>query len=98
MRRFVKRKPSVLDEPIEKVLTSMNTFGPEDPEFQTLMNHLERLNRIKADERQNRVSPDTMALVVGNILGILVIVAYEQKHVMVSKGLGFVMKPKEPRI
>jgi hypothetical protein len=38
-----------------------------------------------------------MAIVVGNILGILVIVAYEQKHVMVSKGLGFVIKAKEPR-
>ena len=91
------RKPTVLDEPIEKVLTGMNTYSPEDPEFATLMNHLERLNRMKVENRQTRVSPDTMAIVVGNILGILVIVAYEQKHVMVSKGLGFVIKAKEPR-
>jgi hypothetical protein len=97
MRRFLVRKPTVLDEPIEKVMTGMNMYSPEDPEYLTLMNHLERLNRMKAENRQTRVSPDTMAIVVGNILGILVIVAYEQKHVMVSKGLGFVIKAKEPR-
>lgn len=99
MRRFVKKKPSILDEPIEKVLSTMNTYSPEDQEFSTLIDHLDRLNRMKEqDKHLRRPSPDTMALVAGNILGILVIVAYEQKHVMVSKGLGFVMKPKEPRI
>ena len=95
--RFVAKKPSVLDEPIAKVLTSMNTFSPEDPEYSALMTHLERLNEMKAQERRTRVSPDTIAIVAGNLLGILIIVAYEQKHVMVSKGLGFVIRAKEPR-
>ena len=99
MRRFGMRKPSILDEPIEKVLTSMNTFGPEDPEYPALIDHLDRLSRMREQQKiVRRSSPDTMAIVVGNILGILVIVAYEQKHVMVSKGLGFVIKAKEPRI
>jgi hypothetical protein len=94
--RFVKKKPSVLDEPIAKVLTDMNTYGADSPEYPTLINHLEKLNRMKAEERGNRPSPDTMAIVAGNLLGILIIVAYEQKHAMVSRGLGFVIKPKEP--
>lgn len=95
MRRFVREKPSVLDEPIAKVLSSMNTYGTEDPEYKIAMDHLERLMKLKAEERKSKVSPDTWAIVSGNLLGILIIVAYEQKHVMVSKGLGFVIKSKE---
>jgi hypothetical protein len=98
MRRLFKREPSVLDEPIEKILTEMNTYKPDDPEWPMLIEHLDKLTRMKSDYRNRRFSPDTMLLVAGNLLGILVIVAYEQKHVMVSKGLGFVIKPKEPRI
>jgi hypothetical protein len=96
--RFVKKKkPSVLDEPIAKILTDMNTYGPDSPEYPTLISHLEKLNRMKAEEGSKvRPSPDVMAIVVGNLLGILIIVAYEQKHAMVSRGLGFVIRPKDP--
>ncbi|MET0786294.1 MAG: hypothetical protein ABWY25_06270 [Paenisporosarcina sp.] len=90
------RKPSVLDEPIEKVLTDMNTYGPDSPEYTKLIEHLDQLTRMKSDYRNRRFSPDTMLIVAGNLLGILIIVAYEQKHVMVSRGLGFVIKAREP--
>jgi hypothetical protein len=96
-RLFVERKPSILDEPIERVLNEMNTYGPDSPEYAALVDHLERLNRMKASNVPNRPSPDAVLIVAGNLLGILIIVAYEQKHVMVSKALGFVMKTKEPR-
>lgn len=92
--RLFNDKPSILDEPIEKVLTDMNTYGPDSEEFPRLIEHLERLTRMKAEERRHQISPDTMAIVVGNLLGILIIVAYEQKHVVVSKGLGFVLRTK----
>jgi hypothetical protein len=94
LRRFVKEKPSILDEPIEKVLTEMNMMGPDSEEYHKMIDHLERLTRLKEQERRFRVTPDTMAIVAGNLLGILIIVAYEQKHVVVSKGLGFVLKSR----
>ena len=87
-------KRSILDEPIDRVLTEMNTYGPDSPEYEKLVRHLERLKDMKANERQHFVvSPDTIALVLGNLAGILIIVAYEQKHVMTSKAMGFI-KPK----
>jgi hypothetical protein len=91
------RKPSVLDEPIANILTEMNTYKPDDPEWTTLVEHLDKLTRMKSDYRNRRFSPDTMLIVAGNLLGILIIVAYEQKHVMVSRGLGFVIKAREPQ-
>jgi hypothetical protein len=93
--RFVRKKPSILDEPIERVLNDMNTYGPDTDEYPRLIDHLERLTRMKELERRFRVSQDTMATVAGNLLGILIIVGYEQKHVIVSKGLGFVMKSRQ---
>lgn len=88
-------KPSILDEPIEKVLSEMNTYGPDSEEYPSLVANLERLVRLKAEEgSKSRVSPDTLAIVAGNLLGILIIVAYEQKHVIVSKGLGFILRAK----
>ena len=96
LRRFFKEeKPSILDAPIAKVLESMKTYSPDDGEFRALMDHLERLMQMKEHERSRfRVTPDTMAIVAGNLLGILIIVAYEQKHVVVSKGLGFILKSR----
>lgn len=58
------------------------------------MQYLEGLHRLKAEERRPPVSRDTMLLVAGNLLGILVIVAYEQRHVMTSKGFTQIIRPK----
>ena len=41
-----------------------------------------------------RVSPDTMAIVAGNLLGIALIVGHERMNVVTSKALGFVLKSK----
>jgi hypothetical protein len=90
-----KEKPSIYDAPIAKVLQSMETFSPEDPEFTTLMAHLNELTKMKAAESaKSKVDANTMAIVGGNLLGILTIVAYEQKHVMTSKAMGFILKAK----
>lgn len=91
-----QEKPSIYDEPIEKVLDEMNTYGPGEKEFEVQLSYLERLSSMKEKgKRIMRVSPDTIAIVAGNLIGILIIVAYEQNHAMTSKGLSFV-KPKNP--
>lgn len=92
--KFWQEKPSIYDEQIAKILTEMNTYGPDSPEYPTLLTHLEKLTSMKQKKNIMRVSPDTMALVAGNLLGILIIVAYEQNHAMTSKGLNFV-KPNK---
>jgi hypothetical protein len=94
LRRF-KKKESVLDEPITEILDKMKHYGPDNEEYPHLVDNLERLNKLKQKERRFKFSPDTMLIVGGNLLGILIIVAYEQKHVIVSKGLTFVGRSKQ---
>jgi hypothetical protein len=95
LNRIVKRRDSIFDEPINRVLKEMSEYGPDSEEYPKLIAHLEGLTKMKAEERRNRISPDAMAMIAGNLLGILIIVAYEQKHVITSKGLNFVIKAKE---
>lgn len=80
-------KPSQLDKAIDKVYKSLETFAPEDPEYALAMDKLERLMKLKTENRRKQVSGDTLVTVGGTLLGILCIVAYEQKHVMVSKAM-----------
>ncbi|MET0785751.1 MAG: hypothetical protein ABWY25_03520 [Paenisporosarcina sp.] len=98
LRRFVKEKSSVLDEPIAHILSKMNKVGPESEEYPKLVNQLERLYRLQREPRRSRINPDVMAIVAGNLVGILIIVMYEQKHVVTSKGLGFILKARQPLI
>ncbi len=91
---FEKNEPSIYDEPIQKILAEMDEYGPDSPEYSALIRHLEELSRIGAEHRSRRVSPDTMAIVAANLAGILIIVAYERKHVLTTKAMGFILKPK----
>ncbi len=94
LRRFRNEKPSPVDDHIKIILDEMLLSGPDSEEYPKLLNGLERLYTLKAKERRQPVSSDTIALVAGNLMGILLIVAYEQKHVMTSKGFGHIIKPK----
>lgn len=98
--RKVKAETVKLDVAVIRILDDMDTYGPDSKEYPELLSHLERLTKLRNGERfrLSKINPDTVVLAAGNILGILVIVAYEQKHVMTSKGLGFILKANNPKI
>lgn len=94
--KFWEEKASIYDEPIETVLHEMKTYGPGETEFQTQLSYLERLSELKTKTRSSmRISPDTLLIVAGNLVGIGLIVLIEQSHPMTSKGLNYI-KPKNP--
>lgn len=95
LRQFFKSEiPTPIDGLIDAVMDEMHKEGVFSDKYPTLMNHLNRLYEIKANQRRTPVSRDTMAIVAGNLPGILLIVAYEQKHVMTSKGFSQLIRPK----
>lgn len=87
-------KDTALQRLIDKVELEMDNTDVNSDEFQKLMTQLERLYDVKANKRHDSVSADTLALVLGNLAGILLIVAYEQKHVITSKGFAQIIRPK----
>jgi hypothetical protein len=84
-----------LDEAIERLLSEMIMYGPDSEDYLRHLEYLERLNRLKDPDRGRRkLSADTVAQVAGSLLGIMIIVIYEQKHILNSRGLSFVPKTK----
>lgn len=86
LKLFFNEEP---DKPIDRliaaVLKSMEDEGVDHENYPTHLRHLERLHELKKKNKLPPVSRDTIALVVGNFLIALIIVAYEQKHVMTTK-------------
>jgi hypothetical protein len=70
----------------------MQTRDGDSEDYATMLNRLERLYKLKEKNAPRQISPDTLLIVAGNILGILVIVAYEHSHVVTSKALSFAGK------
>lgn len=55
----------------------------------TSLTKIEKIHAMEKEDRPSRVSPDTVVMVAGNLLGILFIVLHEERHIMSSKALGF---------
>lgn len=85
-------EPSELDQAITEVHRVLDSYPPYSQEFAKTLDQLTKLYALKTPETPSRVSPDTLAIVLGNLLGIVVIVGHERANVVTSKALGFVMK------
>lgn len=93
---FSRNTTTPFDDLITEVLDEMSLIGPTSEKYQDLMAYLERLQQLKTYTRSEPLSRNTIALIAGNLMGILLIIAYEQKHVMTSKGFGEVVRPRAP--
>lgn len=93
---FAKKpnQPHELDEPIKKLLETLANVNPETKEYAQITKQLEKLYKLKQLEKPEGVSADTIALIGGNLLGILIIVGHERAHIVTSKALGFIRQLK----
>jgi hypothetical protein len=94
MSYFNNEKNEPIDREITAVFDQMDESGVLQPEYGHMLSYLERLSEVKTKSRRLRVSPDTLAVVACNLIGILMIVMYEQKHVITTKGIGQLIKPR----
>lgn len=93
---FTKKTPEQtgIEKAIDLILEEMLTKSSTDDDYIKMTAQLEKLYKLKEMDSPKRVSPDTLAVIAGNIAGILLIINYERAHVITSKALGFVMKAK----
>lgn len=81
-----------IDKQIEKLYEQMDFVGVDSDEYPTLIAHLTSLTSLKSKHARTPVSSDTIALIVGNMLIAGIVVVYENKHLMNSKGWTQLMK------
>ncbi len=50
--------------------------------------------KVKASDKPDRISKDTLAMIGANLVGIAMIIGYERANIIASKALGFVMRSR----
>lgn len=81
-----------IDLEINKVFERMAKEDISGVEYETYLSDIERLTNLKVIMTERQVSKDTLVIVGANLLGIALILGYEQMHVVSSKALGFVIR------
>ena len=89
-----KDSPEVkaLRSEIAALMLDMDGLSKGGKEYSQRVKQLERLHTLLDNKKSCRVSPDTLAIIAGNALVALIIVAYEQKNVISTKAGSFMMK------
>lgn len=83
-----------LETTIDNLISEMAGHDGNSEEYTKMTDNLETLYKLKAEDKPDRVDRNTIAIVAGNLLGILVIVSFEKSHVMTSKALSNLLKPR----
>lgn len=81
-----------LDQAILNVLEEMKGVKPDSEEYAKMVNQLSKLHAMKVADTPKRVSKDTWANIVANILGIALILNYERTQIVTGRALNFVQK------
>lgn len=93
---FTPKSPNTntvgLEKAIDNLYAELNGYTADTEEYAKITDQLKKLYKLKA--KPERVSKDTLAVVLGNILGIVMIVGHERAHVVTSKALSFVLKTR----
>lgn len=77
---------------IDAATAELLKHDPQSDEYKKIVDQLERLNKISATNSRDKISPDGVIAVLGNLAGIGIIVGHERLAVITSKAIGFVGK------
>lgn len=87
-----------LDETIENLISEIKNLEVGTDKYNTAVVSLKTLMELRAAEqavaKQHLVSPEKIADIAANLLGIGLILGFEKANVVTSKGLGFVPRIK----
>lgn len=85
-------QPTDLEKTLEELFTQMALVETDSDEYAQMADQVAKLYKLKEVDSKEKLSPNTVALIAANIIGIAIIIAYEHYHPVVSKALGFVKK------
>ena len=86
------RKKNKLNAVVDSVYESMLTTE-DNEEFQEQLQTVERLEAL--NNRKSKLSKDTLAIVIGNIVVVMIVVVYENRNVLTTKAFGLTLKANQ---
>ena len=91
---FRRKNPenTVLEDTIRSLYIHMQEVEVDTKEYLRMVDQMIKLNQLSDNRNPKPVSNDTLVLVAGNLLGIVLILSYENARVITSRAIGFVLK------
>ena len=89
-----KDKRTNLDKEIDSVLEQMSVLEANTDQYKAMRENLSALCEARALIKPSGPSADAILTVAGSLMGIVLMLGYEQTHVITSKAIGFVLKPR----
>jgi len=88
----MSKQKSNLDLEIDRVIVALGTMSPNDGKYSDTVKNLEGLMKVRDCKNTPKVSYDTIVTAGASILSIVLIMSFEQIHVIGTKAIGFVLK------
>ena len=88
MKLTKSKKDRELERILDSKLTEMLETAENQKDFEEIMDIIER----KANLCKSKIDPNTVAIIAGNLAGIMLILNFEKLNVVTSKALSFVLK------
>lgn len=89
------KEPSLMDQLIDDCQDHLLALTPGTEEYRVVLDNLKELHKLRDSQKSRKqVSPDAIAGIAGNLLGIGMIMGFEKTNVITTKALGMVTKPR----
>lgn len=82
------------DNEVTRVLSEMSLMEVHSEEYTKAVANLDVLCQARSQKTNSWLSADLVVPAVVNILGIVLVLNYEQMHVVTSKAIGFIARGK----
>jgi hypothetical protein len=83
---------SPFDTEVERVLKLMESLSPQTEEYEAAVKNLKVLCDARGVKTTRALSTDTIVAVAANLIGLLLVLNYEQMHVITSKSFGLIFR------
>jgi hypothetical protein len=83
-----------VDVEIARIVRALQGERVETEEYGVLLGRLEKLQRIRHEERPDNFSSDGILMAATNLIGIFAILQHENLNVITSKALSFVTRTR----
>ena len=84
----------MLESELDRALIRLKTEMLTTEDYTTMLSLVERLHKMLDEENPDVVNKNTLLVVGGNLLGIILILKHEYLNVITSKALSFVIRAR----
>lgn len=93
---LVPKMNTYVDHEISRTVLVMQDLEVISEEYSATLEQLSKLQKIRQEEKPDRLSSNTLLTVAANLAGIFLIIRHENVNVITSKAMNFIVKPKTP--